>query len=106
MLMNPGSDRPQGLWDPDKKPKFIDTTYFWTLLLPLLGLIGASIALVYFFGSLSETAASVGGEVGEGLSPAIGRSGYRRRARDPGKFRDALVCPGRHGETAGAQRRN
>ncbi len=51
MLMNPGSDRPQGPWDPDKKPKFIDTTYFWTLLLPLLGLIGASIALVYFFGS-------------------------------------------------------
>ena len=42
---------PQGPWDPDKKPKFIDTTYFWTLLLPLLGLIGASIALVYFFGS-------------------------------------------------------
>ena len=32
MLINPGSDRPQGPWDPDKKPKWIDTTYFWVLL--------------------------------------------------------------------------
>ena len=50
MLIDPGSDRPQGPWDPDQKPKWIDTTYFWVLL-PLLVLMGACIALVYFLGS-------------------------------------------------------
>jgi len=50
VLINPGSDRPQGPWDPDKKSKWIDTTYFWVLL-PLLGLMVACIVLVYFLGS-------------------------------------------------------
>lgn len=49
MLINPGSHRPQGPWDPDKKEKYLDTRYFWTLL-PLALLMGAAIALVYFFG--------------------------------------------------------
>ena len=49
MLINPGSDRPQGPWDPDEKRKYIDTTYFWTLM-PLLLLMVAAIALVYFLG--------------------------------------------------------
>lgn len=44
MLMNPGSDRPQGPWDPDEKPKWIDTTYFWTLL-PILVVMVAGIAV-------------------------------------------------------------
>ena len=35
MLFNPGSDRPQGPWDPDEKKKYFDTQYFWTLM-PLL----------------------------------------------------------------------
>lgn len=49
MLINPGSDRPQGPWDPDEKPKYLDTQYFWTLM-PLLLLMGAAIALVCFVG--------------------------------------------------------
>lgn len=49
MLINPGSDRPQGPWDPDEKRKYIDTTYFWTLM-PLLLLMLGTIALVYFLG--------------------------------------------------------
>lgn len=50
MLINPGSDRPQGPWDPDEKPKWIDTTYFWVLL-PLLVLMCAGMAVSYLFGS-------------------------------------------------------
>lgn len=49
MLVNPGSDRPQGPWDPDEKRRYADTTYFWTLM-PLLLLMVAAIALVYFVG--------------------------------------------------------
>lgn len=32
MLLNPGSDRPQGPWDPDEKKNYFDTTYFWVLV--------------------------------------------------------------------------
>ncbi|MFC7358976.1 hypothetical protein [Nocardioides astragali] len=49
MIINPGSHRPQGPWDPDEKRKYIDTTYFWTLM-PLLLLMLGTIALVYFLG--------------------------------------------------------
>jgi hypothetical protein len=48
MLINPGSDRPQGPWDPDKK-KWIDTEHFWVLL-PLLLLMVAVMVLVSVFG--------------------------------------------------------
>ena len=50
MIINPGSHRPQGPWDPDEKRKYIDTTYFWTLM-PLLLLMLGTIALVYFLGN-------------------------------------------------------
>ena len=50
MLINPGSDRPQGPWDPDAKRKWVDLTYFWVLLPLLLVMIGV-IALNYAFGS-------------------------------------------------------
>lgn len=46
MLINPGSDRPQGPWDPDKKQKWIDTTYFWVLL-PWLLIFVLVLVLVY-----------------------------------------------------------
>ena len=49
MIINPGSHCPQGPWDPDEKRKYIDTTYFWTLM-PLLLLMLGTIALVYFLG--------------------------------------------------------
>lgn len=32
MIINPGSHRPQGPWDPDEKKKYVDTQYFWVLL--------------------------------------------------------------------------
>ena len=38
-LFNPGSDRPQGPWDPDEKKRYLDTTYFWTLLPVLVILV-------------------------------------------------------------------
>jgi hypothetical protein len=44
MIINPGSHRPQGPWDPNEKKKWIDTTYFWVLM-PFL-LIGIA-ALVF-----------------------------------------------------------
>ena len=50
MIINPGSDRPQGPWDPDAKQKWIDTQYFWVLL-PFLLLIVGVMVLVSFFGS-------------------------------------------------------
>lgn len=50
MLINPGSDRPQGPWDPDEKRKWIDTKYFWTLL-PVLVVMLAVIGLNLYFGS-------------------------------------------------------
>ena len=49
MLINPGSDRPQGPWDPDEKKKWIDTQYFWVLL-PLLLLMVGTMVLVSVFG--------------------------------------------------------
>ena len=50
MIINPGSDRPQGPWDPDEKRTYVDTRYFWTLM-PLLLLMVATIVLVSVFGS-------------------------------------------------------
>ena len=50
MLINPGSDRPQGPWDPDAKRKWVDLQYFWVLL-PLLLVMIALIAANYAFGS-------------------------------------------------------
>jgi hypothetical protein len=50
VLINPGSDRPQGPWDPDAKKKWIDTRHFWVLL-PVLVLYLLFLALAYFFGS-------------------------------------------------------
>lgn len=49
MLINPGSDRPQGPWDPDEKRKWIDTQYFWVLM-PLLLLMVGVMVLVSVFG--------------------------------------------------------
>ena len=49
MIIQPGKHRPQGPWDPDAKKKYVDTTEAW-LWLPSLGLIGALVAAVYFFG--------------------------------------------------------
>lgn len=40
MIINPGSHQPQGPWDPNEKPKWIDTTYFWTLMPFLLIMVG------------------------------------------------------------------
>jgi hypothetical protein len=50
MLINPGSDRARGPWDPDEKKKWIDTEYFWVLL-PLLLLMVGGMVLVLVFGS-------------------------------------------------------
>jgi hypothetical protein len=49
MLIDVGSHRPPGPWDPDEMRTWIDTTYYWVMM-PLLLLMGACIALVYFFG--------------------------------------------------------
>lgn len=43
MLINPGSDRPQGPWDPDEKKKYFDTQYFWVLLPILVILVAAMV---------------------------------------------------------------
>lgn len=32
MIINPGSHRPQGPWDPNEKKKYFDTQYFWVLM--------------------------------------------------------------------------
>ena len=40
MIVNPGSDRAQGPWDPDAKKKWIDTRYFWVLMPFLLLMVG------------------------------------------------------------------
>ena len=50
MIINPGSDRPQGPWDPDAKKKWIDTRYFWVLL-PFLLLIVGVMVLASLLGS-------------------------------------------------------
>lgn len=50
MIINPGSDRAQGPWDPDAKKKWIDMRYFWVLM-PFLLLIVGVMVLVSFFGS-------------------------------------------------------
>jgi hypothetical protein len=49
MMINPGSDRPQGPWDPDARPKFdVDNALtMMMLLVPALVMIGA----FYFFGN-------------------------------------------------------
>jgi hypothetical protein len=49
MMMNPGSDRPQGPWDPDARPEFdVDNALtMMMLLVPALVMIGA----FYFFGN-------------------------------------------------------
>lgn len=49
MMINPGSDRPQGPWDPDAKPKFdVDNALtMMMLLVPVLVMLGA----FYFFGN-------------------------------------------------------
>ena len=49
VLINPGSDRPQGPWDPNEKKKWIDTTYFWTLM-PILLMMVIGIAVGVYFG--------------------------------------------------------
>jgi len=49
MIIQPGKHRPQGPWDPDEKKKYFDTTEAW-LWLPMLGVIAALVAAVYFFG--------------------------------------------------------
>lgn len=49
MLINPGSHRPQGPWDPHEKKKWIDTTNFWALL-PILVLMVAGMALGIIYG--------------------------------------------------------
>lgn len=50
MLINLGSDRPQGPWDPDAKKRWIDTRNFWVLLPFLLVMVG-TVVLVSLFGS-------------------------------------------------------
>ena len=50
MIINPGSDRKQGPWDPDAKEKWIDTQHFWVQM-PLLLLMVGIMVLVSFFGS-------------------------------------------------------
>ena len=47
MLISPGKHRPQGPWDPNEKKKYFDTREAW-LWLPLLALVGAVIAALYF----------------------------------------------------------
>lgn len=49
MMINPGSSRPQGPWDPDAKPKFdVDNALtMMMLLVPVLVMVGA----FYLFGS-------------------------------------------------------
>ena len=47
MIINPGSHRPQGPWDPDEKKKYVDTRYFWVLL-PFLVIV---VLLMVFFAS-------------------------------------------------------
>ena len=49
MLINPGSDRPQGPWGPNEKKKWIDTTYFWTLM-PILLMMVIGIGVGMYFG--------------------------------------------------------
>jgi hypothetical protein len=49
MIIQPGQHRPQGPWDPDEKKKYFDTREAW-LWLPMLGVIAALVAAVYFFG--------------------------------------------------------
>ena len=50
VIINPGGDD-SGALRPRRETKWIDTTYF-SVLLPFLGLMGASAsALVYFLGS-------------------------------------------------------
>ena len=50
MIINPGSDRQQGPWDPDAKGTWIDTRYFWVLL-PFLLLVVGIMVLASLFGS-------------------------------------------------------
>ena len=49
MMINPRSDRPQGPWDADARPKFdVDNALtMMMLLVPVLVMIGA----FYFFGN-------------------------------------------------------
>ena len=49
MIINPGKHRPQGPWDPNEKKRYFDTSEAW-LWLPLLALVGAVVAAVYFLG--------------------------------------------------------
>ncbi|CAA9378561.1 MAG: hypothetical protein AVDCRST_MAG32-1349 [uncultured Nocardioides sp.] len=49
MIINPGKHRPQGPWDPNEKKKYFDTREAW-LWLPLLAVVGAAIAAIYFAG--------------------------------------------------------
>ena len=49
MIIQPGKHRPQGPWDPNETKKYFDTTEAW-LWLPMLGVVGALVAAVYFFG--------------------------------------------------------
>lgn len=48
MLINPGSHRPQGPWDPNEKKKWIDTTNFW-ILLPILIILVVAMTLGIMF---------------------------------------------------------
>ena len=50
MIINPGSHRPRGPWDPDAKEKWIDTRHFWVLL-PLLLVMVGTVVLVSVLGS-------------------------------------------------------
>lgn len=49
VIISPGKHRPQGPWDPNEKKKYFDTREAW-LWLPLLALVGAVIAALYFLG--------------------------------------------------------
>ena len=50
MVINPGSDRDPGPWDPDAKKQWIDTRHFWVLL-PLLLLMAGLLVLASSVGS-------------------------------------------------------
>ena len=50
MIVNPGSDRQQGPWDPDARKTWIDTRNFWVLL-PLLLVMVGTVVLVSVLGS-------------------------------------------------------
>ena len=54
MIVNPGSDRQQGPWDPDAKEWWIDTRNFWVLL-PLLLVMVGTVVLVSVLGTLNAT---------------------------------------------------